>query len=194
MSEALEKSADDRRERIIRAAERSFIASGFHGARMAQIAKEANMSPGHIYHYFESKEQIIAEMIRTHFEEKLETLERYRDAGDKLVDMMIENLADSVAANTDPFWSTLMLEIAAEATRNEEIAASIRNMNAKMRTQVVSYLSASVKVDDLETRLEVFVALVQGLGVRNIINPNIDKEAVVRIAREIVEYLFRRAS
>lgn len=194
MSEALTKPADERRDRILRAAERSFIASGFHGARMAQIAKEAQMSPGHIYHYFESKEQIIAEMIRAHFDEKLATLEMYRAAGDRVVDVMIENLADSVASNTDPFWSTLMLEIAAEATRNEEIAVAIRNMNANMRTQVISYLRESVKEEDLEARLEVFVALLQGLGIRNIVNPNLDKGAVVRVAREIVELLFRPKS
>ena len=194
VSEALTKPADDRRERILRAAERSFIASGFHGARMAQIAKEAKMSPGHIYHYFESKEQIIAEMIRAHFDEKLATLERYRAAGDRVIDLMIDNLADSVASHADPFWSTLMLEIAAEATRNDEIAAAIRNMNANMRTQVISYLRESVKEEELEARLEVFVALLQGLGIRNIVNPNLDKEAVVRIAREIVELLFRRTS
>lgn len=194
MSEALPKTADDPRDRIIKAAERSFIASGFHGARMAQIAKEAKMSPGHIYHYFESKEQIIAEMIRSHFEDKLAMLERYREAGDKVVDLMIENLKDSVASNTDPFWSTLMLEIAAEATRNDQIAGAIRNMDAEMKSHVICHLRDNVKQDDLDTRLEIFVALLQGLGVRNILNPNLDKEAVVRVVRDIVELLFRRPS
>jgi AcrR family transcriptional regulator len=192
MSEASLKMADDRRERVLRAAERSFIASGFHGARMAQIAKEAQMSPGHIYHYFESKEQIIAEMIRAHFEEKMTTLERYREAGDRVVDLMIENLNNSIATNTDPFWSTLMLEIAAEATRNAEIASALRSMDADMKSRVTGYLRNGVNQDDLDTRLEIFVALLQGLGMRNIINPNLDKGAVVRIAREIVELLFRR--
>ena len=192
MSEALPKTCDEPRERVLRAAERAFVASGFHGARMAQIAKEAKMSPGHIYHYFESKEQIIAEMIRAHFEEKKVTVERYREAGDRVVDMMIDNLKDSVAAKTDPFWSTLMLEIAAEATRNPEVASSIRNMDADLKARVVCYLQNGVKKDDLESRLEIFVALMQGIGIRNILNPNLDKEAVTRILREVIEVLFRR--
>ncbi len=192
MSEPLPKPVDDRRERILCAAERSFIASGFHGARMTQIAKEAQMSPGHIYHYFESKEQIIAEMIRSHFDDKLAMLENYKDGGGRVLDLMIENLGDSVDSNTDPFWSTLMLEIAAEATRNEEIANSLRNMNAKMRAKVIGLLRQDLDESDLEARLEVFVAIVQGIGIRNIINPNLDKVAVARIVREIVEQLFRR--
>ncbi|WP_428410328.1 TetR/AcrR family transcriptional regulator [Hyphococcus sp.] len=192
MSEALAKNADDPRERVLRAAERSFVASGFHGARMAQIAKEAQMSPGHIYHYFESKEHIIAEMIRAHYEEKKITVERYRDAGEKVVELMIDNLRDNVASTTDPFWSTLMLEIAAEATRNPEIANSIRNMDKELKTRVISYLKTSIDKDDLESRLEVFVALMQGIGIRNILNPDLDKEAVIRIIQEVVEVLFRR--
>ena len=191
MAEASLKMTDDRREQVLRAAERSFIASGFHGARMAQIAKEAKMSAGHIYHYFESKEQIIAEMIRSHFEEKMATLERYRDAGDRVVDLMIENLTNSVATNTDPFWSTLMLEIAAEATRNAEIASSLRSMDAEMKSRVLGYLRSGLNQDDLDTRLEIFVALMQGLGMRNIINPNLDKDAVIHSTRDIVELRFR---
>ena len=193
MSEAIAKTCDDPRERVLRAAERAFAANGFHGARMAQIAKEAKMSPGHIYHYFESKEQIIAEMIRAHFDEKLASLDVYDDAGGRIVDLMTENMRDSVDKNTEPFWSTLILEIAAEATRNEEIATALRNMNAKMRAKVISLLERDVDAEDLDTRLEVFVALLQGIGIRNIINPNMDKEAVVRIAREIVGQLFDRS-
>ncbi|WP_375203359.1 TetR/AcrR family transcriptional regulator [Hyphococcus sp.] len=192
MSEALPKTTDDPRERLLRAAERAFVASGFHGARMAQIAREAKMSPGHIYHYFESKEQIIAEIIRVHFEDKMITVEQYREAGDRVVDLMIDNLKDSVAAKTDPFWSTLMLEIAAEATRNPEIASSIRKMDADLKARVVSYLQNGVKKDDLESRLEIFVALMQGIGIRNILNPNLDKEAVTHILRDVIEVLFRR--
>lgn len=194
MSEALSKNADNPRDRVLKAAERSFVASGFHGARMAQIAKEAQMSPGHIYHYFESKEQIIAEMIRTHLDEKMVMVERYKNAGDRVVDLMIENLNDSVASNTDPFWSTLMLEIAAEATRNETIAASIRNMDAELKSRVIIYLRDGVNQDELDTRLEIFIALLQGIGIRNILNPNLDKEAVIRVTREVIELLFRRES
>ncbi len=191
MTQAQAAKPEDRREKLLQAAERCFVESGFHGARMAQIAKQAQMSPGHIYHYFESKEQIIAEMVRSHAEEKLCSLEKFEQAGDRVVDVMLESLEESVDSNTDPFWSALMLEMTAEATRNPEIAATLRTVDADMKARVIKYLGAGVNQENIDSRLEVLVALLQGIGIRNILNPNLDKANVLRLARGIIDALFR---
>jgi len=191
MSQAPAMKPEDKREKLLQAAERCFIESGFHGARMAQIAKQAQMSPGHIYHYFESKEQIIAEMVRAHADEKLCALEKFKDAGDRIVDMMLENIEESVDSNTEPFWSALMLEMTAEATRNSEIASTLRTVDADMKARVINYLGAGVNQENIGARLEVLVALLQGIGIRNILNPDLDKAEVLRLVRGIVETLFR---
>lgn len=191
MSQLTAVETGDTRERLLQAAERCFVASGFHGARMAQIAKEARMSPGHIYHYFESKEQIIAEMVRGQAEEKQGMLERFEQAGDRVVDVMIENLEDSVDSSTDPFWSTLMLEMTAEATRNPQIAATLRTMDADMKARVTKCLCGRIDQNDLDSRLELLIAIVQGMGIRNILNPKLDKTTMLPLVREIVETLFR---
>ena len=46
----------DRRARILDAAERCFVRSGFHRTTMQDVAAEAGMSPGNLYRYFASKE------------------------------------------------------------------------------------------------------------------------------------------
>jgi len=51
---------DARRAQIRAAAGECFRQHGFHGTSIAQISKRAGMSTGHIYHYFENKEAIIA--------------------------------------------------------------------------------------------------------------------------------------
>lgn len=188
MSQAAAKQ-EDKRERLLQAAKRCFVARGFHGARMAQIAKEAQMSPGHIYHYFESKEQIIAGLVQTHIEEKLKDLERLEEAGDKVVDVMVENLEKSVDCDDDPFWSTLMLEITAEATRNAEIADILRQADADMKACVIKSLGGHVDQTDLDSRLEVLIAFFQGIGLRNILNPSLNRAEVARLVRDIFEPL-----
>ena len=48
--------SQERRFRILDAAERCFVRSGFHRTTMQDVAAEAGMSPGNIYRYFRSKD------------------------------------------------------------------------------------------------------------------------------------------
>src|SRR6476659_6530306 len=62
-----------RREHILDAAEQCFGRSGFHRTTMHDICKEAGVSPGALYVYFDSKEALIAgicERDRQYFLEK----------------------------------------------------------------------------------------------------------------------------
>lgn len=54
-----EKTVENRREQIMEAALRVFAEKGFAGATNKDIAKEAGITPGLIYHYFESKEALL---------------------------------------------------------------------------------------------------------------------------------------
>jgi AcrR family transcriptional regulator len=57
---------EDRREQIIDAALRVFARQGFKGSTNKDIAKEAGITPGLIYHYFESKEELLKAAIEAH--------------------------------------------------------------------------------------------------------------------------------
>ena len=183
---------NDRRTKLLHAAERCFVESGFHGARMAQIARAAKMSPGLIYHYFESKEQMIAEIIRAHVEEKLAAFERHQ-AEAQGTSGVVNGLAEGIASTTDPFWSSLTLEITAEATRNDAVACIIREAEATLHENFKAVLLKDGHIPDLDNRVEVFVALIQGLGIRAIRNPDLDREAILPLVRQITEDLFRPA-
>src|ERR1700754_2645280 len=50
----------DRRGEILAAAQTCFARAGFHQTSMQEICTEAGMSPGNLYRYFRSKEEIIA--------------------------------------------------------------------------------------------------------------------------------------
>ena len=53
---------DEKRREILEAAGRCFVRDGFHGTSTSAICAEAGISPGHLYHYFASKEAIIEAM------------------------------------------------------------------------------------------------------------------------------------
>ena len=59
------KMTEDRREQIIDAALRVFAEKGFAHATNSEIAREAgNMTPGLIYYYFKSKEDLLKVVLQ----------------------------------------------------------------------------------------------------------------------------------
>jgi TetR/AcrR family transcriptional regulator len=59
-----ERNSADKKQRILRAAEKEFSAKGFDGARLSAIAKQADVQQALIHHYFEDKERLHAEVLR----------------------------------------------------------------------------------------------------------------------------------
>jgi AcrR family transcriptional regulator len=57
---------EDRREQIIDAALQVFSQKGFAGATNKDIARQAGITPGLIYHYFASKEDLLMAVVERH--------------------------------------------------------------------------------------------------------------------------------
>ena len=55
--------AVDRRRQILDAAIRVFARQGFHSCRVSDIADEAGVAYGLVYHYFKSKDQVLNELF-----------------------------------------------------------------------------------------------------------------------------------
>ena len=53
------KRSAETRDRILAAATEVFARSGFHGARVADIAEQAGIAYGLVYHYFRNKDDIL---------------------------------------------------------------------------------------------------------------------------------------
>jgi AcrR family transcriptional regulator len=58
-----ETARDAYRASLREAAERVFVRSGFHAAKMTEIAAAAKVAVGTLYNYFDSKEEIFAEIF-----------------------------------------------------------------------------------------------------------------------------------
>jgi AcrR family transcriptional regulator len=69
------EAAAERRRQILDAAVRVFARQGFHSTRVADIADEADVAYGLVYHYFDSKENVLDELFRQRWSLLIEAIE-----------------------------------------------------------------------------------------------------------------------
>src|SRR6185503_13654329 len=108
-----------RSERILDAAETCFARTGFHRTTMHDICKEAGVSPGALYVYFDSKEALIAgisERDRAEFAERLDALAAAPDFMQALRELGEQYFLEEPAHS-----HRMCIEIGLESTRNARV-------------------------------------------------------------------------
>ena len=69
------EAAADKRRLILDAAIRVFAREGFHRCRVSDIAREANVAYGLVYHYFRSKDEVLNTLFSERWALLLDTIE-----------------------------------------------------------------------------------------------------------------------
>ncbi len=185
--------AEMRRRQILDAAGACFARRGFHAASMAEIARTFGMSAGHIYNYFASKEAIIEALVERDLEMALDHIEGLRSAAETQR-AMVAGVAEGIEIKVAR--SPLDLEIVAEAARNPSVAATVQAMDAAVRARLKDVLgaihpaTAQAGEDDVEAKIEILLAIFDGLMVRVVRHPEFDRDAVVRMVQRIVGEMF----
>lgn len=187
-----------RRAQILAAAAECFRRHGFHGSSIAQISKLAGMSAGHIYHYFANKEAIIAGIVAQDLDRLLTFTRELRSAAD-MRSAMVERAVEGVEDNLDPGAAALQLEIVAEAARNAGVAEIVRAADEQCRAGLAETLrtmrTAAGYADSDATiagMVEALAAMFEGLQIRTIRNPHLDRDAVTLVFRQMVHDLLTR--
>ena len=75
------KATVDKRRQILDAAVRVFARQGFHATRVSDIADEAGVAYGLVYHYFRSKEEVLNELFAERWSLLLTAIEEADQAG-----------------------------------------------------------------------------------------------------------------
>jgi TetR/AcrR family transcriptional regulator, repressor for uid operon len=186
--------ATQRRHQVLDAAAICFRNHGFHGASMAQISKTASMSPGHIYHYFDSKEAIIAAIVERDMEEMMEWTEMFYSSDD-ILQSMIDGVSCGVEANTNHENAALMLEILAESARNPQIAETVQKSNQVRNQRLTDLLIKDMlqrKTEsnvNVQVKTELIAAMFDGLLLRSVHNPKLNKDDLIVLMRKVMLFV-----
>src|ERR1700704_3370120 len=81
MLRALADATIDRRRELLDAAVRVFARKGFHASRVGDIAEEAGVAHGLLYHYFRSKEEVLETIFREAWEVLATETDRIESSG-----------------------------------------------------------------------------------------------------------------
>jgi AcrR family transcriptional regulator len=187
--------AQQRRAQVLDAASACFRRNGFHGCSMALLAKESCMSVGHIYHYFENKEAIIDAIVKRDLYECLDNIDQLRNSSNLYADMLarIETPIDN---SLDPDNAALQFEILAEAARNPKVAAMVHTAHLHVREKISELLAMGshrpLSAEELEAKVEIIGTLFDGLMVRAVRFPQINRPALLRIMSDTIRYILEQ--
>jgi AcrR family transcriptional regulator len=132
--------AEAQRNRILCAALKCFIEHGFHAASMANIADTAQMSAGLMYRYFENKSAIVQAIVARQLQEGRAQIEQLRTSAD-LAASILQTYRSWLARDPSVMNPALYLEMSAEATRDPQIAAVLRESDAAILQDLQAWMA-----------------------------------------------------
>lgn len=141
--------AELRQDKLIEAARRLFIENGFHATGIAQIARESGIAVGQIYRDFSSKEDIVAALVRQDCRRFMEAEDLPAAIESGEAEQVITWLCNFARPDDDPEGSRLFVEIVAESSRNDRIAAIFALVTEEVRNNVLKALSALAPAERL---------------------------------------------
>jgi AcrR family transcriptional regulator len=185
--------AEAQRTRILEAAKQCFIERGFHAASMANIAETADMSAGLMYRYFENKSAIVLAIIEEQLAKFRRDIAALGSVGD-LGTAAIRHVEQWRARDPDIVSPALFLEMSAEGTRDPAIAEAIRASDRQTGEELVAWLrqrawqgGAGLTEDEATVQGLLLRCLFEGLAVRTVREPDLDREVLARAVRAFFE-------
>jgi AcrR family transcriptional regulator len=182
-----------RREHILEAAEVCFARSGFHRTTMQDICREAGVSPGALYVYFDSKEALIAgicERDRAEFAERFAALGQ---APDFLA--ALAALGEEYFVNEPAYKRLMCIEIGLESTRNPRVSEIFNRIDSFIIDsfqQLFQKLKDEGRIApalDIPALTRAFSVVCDGMFWQRAINPAFDPKEVMPTVLQLIGML-----
>lgn len=187
----------ERSDHILDAAGRCFARTGFHRTTMQDICREAEVSPGALYIYFNSKEALIAGICER---ERAEFAARFSEMplGDDFMAALAELGRQFLE---DPLHRRLLcIEVGLEATRNPKVGEIQKSVEKFIRNsfhELFTKLKAEGRIApafDIDTVVDAFMTIADGMLWRRAVDPTFSADVVLPPLLHAVAALLRPVS
>jgi AcrR family transcriptional regulator len=191
-----EKQVVDRRERIVANATELFAAKGYHGTTIDEIVQATGIAKGTFYIYFDSKEEILVEVIKQLIESTMEKIDhelesrekkdfvtRIEIKGQKMLDLYIER-------------SELLYMLLGETVGNPRLMNQLREVYERLAERIEEDIREGVEAgeifpfDDLKTISYALVGMGQSIAILLSGNHGTQKEKTWKTVHEFITHAF----
>lgn len=183
----------EKRAEIMAAADRCFAEHGFHGATIARICAAAKISPGHLYHYFPSKDAIVVAITQTGLDYAKSRFAEIAESSDPVETIAAEFERLQVQQSETGF--TTLLDILAEANRNSMIGPVLREQSKAMTDLLAAFLREGQErgqIDpdlDVETAAAILISMIDGCKALGVRHPDLDRDKSSSVFRSLITKL-----
>lgn len=150
--------AEEKRRLILEAAVRVFARKGFHAARVGDIAAEAGVAHGLLYHYFESKDHVLETVFQETWGALLQALREVEDSGEPAREQL--RLVAAIVLRTWRRDADLVRVLVREVTRTAALQRELAELGqafAAIERIVAAGQRAGELRSDLDARTCAFV-------------------------------------
>jgi len=191
--EKTRKKSGDNRSLLITAAYKLLAQQGYKATTVKEIARVADVSPGLFHYYFDSKEQLLLEVIREASDQYKRTMAQLRD------EVPRQNLTEAALARTkervarEPEWFRLCYELYALGMRNPGLLPAAGELLERKRNGIAKMLQAIAgeSSEDGQSSWDALAALLlacfDGLALQKLTQPDFDLDAAFQLLYELVE-------
>lgn len=181
---------------MLAAAARCFAREGFHRATMQDVVRESGLSPGALYRYFASKEELVAAIAEgRHAAERTALAEAQDRELPEAVRAVAQAFLGPLARSDEREWRRVTVQLWGEALRNPAVMRVIRGgLDGPLRSLTALFRRAQREgrlADDVDAAAlaRVAAAVFQGLVLQVAWQPALDLDACVGAALRLLEGL-----
>jgi len=181
-----------RRAEILDAAETCFIRRGLHQTTMHDICEESQLSPGAVYRYFDSKDDLIDAVAERRTQQEMQFIDEAKaqtsEAAEALT-VLGDRFWGQFLRSDFEHWARLDIEIWPETLRNPRHQARVREQRSMLRQALTEVCRLAIEQGTM--RLEanplamanLLMALYRGLQLHKAIDPSVDTDEIFSLLR-----------
>lgn len=169
--EQFEKIREEKRKQIMDTALELFSKEGYYSTSISKIASKAGISKGLMYNYFESKEDLVVNILRQGMDILIELVDPDNDGilTDDEFDYLVERSIDAVIKN--PSYWRLYFSLLFQAGIYE-LMKEMYHSSLEGTMQLLTEYFKKRGVEDPFGEALLFGALMDGLSMQYLLNPD----------------------